>query len=101
VGGTEFTIGFEGSKALPVCPSGNCKLLTGTIEVLIFFLLALVGGGGYVRRKFLKLPLGGRHVKHTEQKKFTEHELVSTGSEHRRLWCGWEGGRGLSWRTGR
>jgi hypothetical protein len=32
-GGTEFIIGFEGSQALPVCPSGKCKLLTGTIEV--------------------------------------------------------------------
>jgi hypothetical protein len=26
-GGTECIIGFEGSQALPVCPSGNCKLL--------------------------------------------------------------------------
>jgi hypothetical protein len=33
VGGTEYIIGFEGSHALPVCPSGKCKLLTGTIEV--------------------------------------------------------------------
>jgi hypothetical protein len=41
VGGTEYIIGFEGSQALPVCPSGKCKLLTGTIEV--FFAL---GGGG-------------------------------------------------------
>jgi hypothetical protein len=24
---------FEGSQALPVCPSGTCKHLTGTIEV--------------------------------------------------------------------
>jgi hypothetical protein len=32
-GGTVFIIGFEGSQALPVCPSGKCKLLTGTIEV--------------------------------------------------------------------
>jgi hypothetical protein len=32
-GGTEYIICFEGSQALPVCPSGNCKLLTGTIEV--------------------------------------------------------------------
>jgi hypothetical protein len=31
--GTEFNIGFEGSQALPVCPSGKCKHLTGTIEV--------------------------------------------------------------------
>jgi hypothetical protein len=38
-GGTEYIIGFEGSQALPVCPSGKCKLLTGTIEVQ-FFLLA-------------------------------------------------------------
>jgi hypothetical protein len=37
VEGTEFIIGFEGSQALPVCPSGKCKLLTGTIEV--YFLL--------------------------------------------------------------
>jgi hypothetical protein len=28
-----YLIGFEGSQALPVCPSGKCKLLTGTIEV--------------------------------------------------------------------
>jgi hypothetical protein len=40
VGGTEYIIGFEGSQALPVCPSGNCKLLTGT--VVFFFVL---GGG--------------------------------------------------------
>jgi hypothetical protein len=33
MGGTEFNIGFEGSQALPVCPSGKCKRLTGTIEV--------------------------------------------------------------------
>jgi hypothetical protein len=33
VGGTEYIIGFEGSQALHVCPSGKCKLLTGTIEV--------------------------------------------------------------------
>jgi hypothetical protein len=32
-GGTEYIIGFEGSQALPVCPSGKCKLLTGTIQV--------------------------------------------------------------------
>jgi hypothetical protein len=32
-GGTEYIKGFEGSQALPVCPSGKCKLLTGTIEV--------------------------------------------------------------------
>jgi hypothetical protein len=25
MGGTEFIIGFEGSQALPVCPSGRCK----------------------------------------------------------------------------
>jgi hypothetical protein len=31
--GTEFNIGFEGSQALPVCPSGKCKHLTGTIEI--------------------------------------------------------------------
>jgi hypothetical protein len=28
-----YIIGFEGSQALLVCPSGKCKLLTGTIEV--------------------------------------------------------------------
>jgi hypothetical protein len=33
MGGTEYIIVFEGSQALPVCPSGKCKLLTGTIEV--------------------------------------------------------------------
>jgi hypothetical protein len=33
VGGTEFIIGFEGSQPLPVCPSGKCKHITGTIEV--------------------------------------------------------------------
>jgi hypothetical protein len=44
VGGTEFIIGFEGSQALPVCPSGKCKLLTSTIEVNYLFLLALGGG---------------------------------------------------------
>jgi hypothetical protein len=37
VGGTEFIIGFEGSQALPVCPSGKCKVLIGTIEVQNFF----------------------------------------------------------------
>jgi hypothetical protein len=31
--GTEFNIGFEGSQALPVCPSDKCKHLTGTAEV--------------------------------------------------------------------
>jgi hypothetical protein len=39
-GGTEYIIGFEGSQALPVSPSGMCKLLTGTIEVQFF-----LGGG--------------------------------------------------------
>jgi hypothetical protein len=34
MGGTEFIIGFEGSQALLVCPSGKCKLLTVTIEEL-------------------------------------------------------------------
>jgi hypothetical protein len=33
VGSSETHYGFEGSQALPVCPSGKCKLLTGTIEV--------------------------------------------------------------------
>jgi hypothetical protein len=42
-GGTECIIGFEGSQALPVCASGKCKHLTGTIEVKFFFAL---GGGG-------------------------------------------------------
>jgi hypothetical protein len=34
-GGREqnVNIGFEGSQALPVCPSGKCKSLTGTIDV--------------------------------------------------------------------
>jgi hypothetical protein len=32
-GGTEYIMGFEGSQALPVCPSCKCKLLTGTIDV--------------------------------------------------------------------
>jgi hypothetical protein len=32
-GGTEFIIGIEGSQALPVCPSGKCKHLAGTLEV--------------------------------------------------------------------
>jgi hypothetical protein len=32
-GGTEYIIGFEGSQALPVCPSRKCKLLTVSIEV--------------------------------------------------------------------
>jgi hypothetical protein len=51
VGGTDYIIGFEGSQALPVCPSGKCKLLTGTIEV--YFFLALGAGlTGCVRRKF-------------------------------------------------
>jgi hypothetical protein len=31
--GTQFIIGFEGSQALPVCPYGRCKHLTGAIEV--------------------------------------------------------------------
>jgi hypothetical protein len=45
VGGTEYIIGFEGSQVLPVCLSGKCKLLTGTVEVyFIFFFLALGGG---------------------------------------------------------
>jgi hypothetical protein len=41
---------LEGSQALPVCPSGKCKLLTGTIEVyflfIYLFLLALGGVNG-------------------------------------------------------
>jgi hypothetical protein len=41
VGGTEYFIGFEGSQALPVCPSGMCKLLTGTIEVYFFIFFYL------------------------------------------------------------
>jgi hypothetical protein len=32
----DTTGGFEGSQALSVCPSGKCKLLTGTIEVYFF-----------------------------------------------------------------
>jgi hypothetical protein len=39
-GGTEYIIGFEGSQALPVCPSGKCKLLTG-----LKFNFFGVGGG--------------------------------------------------------
>jgi hypothetical protein len=31
--GTEFNVGFEGSQAMSVCPSGKCKHLTGTIEI--------------------------------------------------------------------
>jgi hypothetical protein len=51
VRGTEYIIGFEGSQALPVCPSGKCKLLTGTIDV--YFFLALGGGlTDCVRRNF-------------------------------------------------
>jgi hypothetical protein len=46
VGGTEYIIGFEGSQALSVCPSGKCKLLTGTIEVYFFYLFIFVGVGG-------------------------------------------------------
>jgi hypothetical protein len=59
VGGTEIIIGFEGSQALPVCPSGKCKHLSGTIEVSFFFGVG-VGWGltGCVRRKILKLPSG-------------------------------------------
>jgi hypothetical protein len=38
VGGTEYIIGFEGSQALPVCPSGKGKLLTGTIEGIALLL---------------------------------------------------------------
>jgi hypothetical protein len=74
-----FIIGFEGSQALPVCPSGKRKLLTGTIEV--FF---CVGGlTGCVRRTILKLPLGGLHVKHTKQRGIrvpTQHLLLDQGN---------------------
>jgi hypothetical protein len=48
-------IGFEGSQALPVYPSGKCKLLTGTIEVYFIYLFIFVGVGGLagcVWRKF-------------------------------------------------
>jgi hypothetical protein len=38
-GGTKFIIGFEGSQALPVCPSGKCKLLTGNIEVYFYLFI--------------------------------------------------------------
>jgi hypothetical protein len=72
VGGTEFIISFEGSQALPVFPSGKCKLLTGTIKVCYFFLFIYFVGVGGVNglrlAKILKLPLGGLHVKHTEQR---------------------------------
>jgi hypothetical protein len=61
VGGTEFIIGFEGSQALPVCPSGKCKHLTGTIEV-VFFLRWGGGGGewaaGCVRAKNFEVTIG-------------------------------------------
>jgi hypothetical protein len=57
MGGTEFIIGFEGSQALPVCPSGKCKHLTGTIEVQFFFFC--VGGiTGCVRAKHFKITIG-------------------------------------------
>jgi hypothetical protein len=36
----KFNIRFEGSQALSVCPSGNCKHLTGTIKVQFY------GAGG-------------------------------------------------------
>jgi hypothetical protein len=41
---------------------------------IVFFLLALGGGelNGCVRRNILKLPLGGLHVKHTEQQSSVE-----------------------------
>jgi hypothetical protein len=42
-GGAEFIMGFEGSQALPVCPSGKCKHLTGTSKVK---LSPLTGRGG-------------------------------------------------------
>jgi hypothetical protein len=48
-GGAEYIISFEGSQALPVCPSGKCKLLTG----IIFFGVGGEGLTGCVRRKFL------------------------------------------------
>jgi hypothetical protein len=44
-GGNRIYHRFEGSQALPVCPSGKCKLLTGTIEVLFNFFLATGRGG--------------------------------------------------------
>jgi hypothetical protein len=59
VGGKEFIMGFEGSQALPVCPSGKCKLLTGTIEVFFIYLFLLAFGGevNWLRlAKILKLP---------------------------------------------
>jgi hypothetical protein len=80
VGETEFIIGFEGSQALPVCPSGKCKHLTGTIEVFI-----LRWGEGYraaLGRKILKLPSGRLHVKHAEQRGIwvpTQHMLWDHG----------------------
>jgi hypothetical protein len=46
VGETEYIIGFEGSQALPVCPSGKCKLLTGTIEVYCLFFICVFFGVG-------------------------------------------------------
>jgi hypothetical protein len=52
VGGTEYIIGFEGSQALPVCPSGKCKVLTGTIAVSLEWVGVWGGLTGCVRRKF-------------------------------------------------
>jgi hypothetical protein len=34
--GKEFNIDFEGSQALPLGPSGKCKHITGTIEVVFY-----------------------------------------------------------------
>jgi hypothetical protein len=94
LGGTEYIIGFEGSQALPVCPSGKCKLLTGTIEVYFIYLFIFggVGGLGRVNRlrlaKILKLPSGGLHVKHTEQRGIwvpTQHLLWDQGKPRKTL----------------
>jgi hypothetical protein len=87
-GGTEFIIGFEGSQALLVCPSGKCKLLTGTIEVYFIYLFIFVGVGGVNglrSAKILKLPLGGLHVKHTEQRGIwvpTQHLVWDQGKPY-------------------
>jgi hypothetical protein len=43
-GGKEFIIWFEGSQALPVCPSDKCTHLAGTIEVQFFLALCRLLG---------------------------------------------------------
>jgi hypothetical protein len=76
-GGKDFIIGFAGSQALPVCPSGRCKhspvLWMFNFKALGGWMLACklnVNGNqsltGCVMATMLKLPSGGLHVKHTE-----------------------------------